>query len=794
MPRLTAGVLVIALIATACSVAPIEDPGIGAGSLTTHIYASDGSLLAEWHAGEDRVPVTYADLPTHLVNAVVAIEDRRFWVHSGVDLRALVRASRENYLAGEVVEGGSTITQQYARAVLLDTEVTAERKMREMNLALQIEETLTKEEILERYLNTVYFGEMAYGVGAAARRYFGKHVSQLSLAESALLAGLIVAPSTLNPFDNPHGALTRREVVLGELLDLEWIDVSTAVTAAATPLNLAPRHSADRMRYPHFTAEAKRRLLENPALGSSEEERHRLLTSGGLRVFTTLDPRAQVAAEEAISSVVGPGGPSVALVAIDPRSGHVISLVGGLDFYDENDPIAQFNLATQGLRQPGSAFKIFAMAAALDAGFELDSSWPGGRSISIRTGDDVWEVRNHEDAFFPGLSLAEATVFSVNVPYAHIVDRIGSEAIIAAAHDAGIRSHLDPVPSVVLGTQPVSPFEMASAYATFANDGLRVDPVFVTRIEAPDGTVLYEHVPTFTRVFDSVVAEQVTATLMEAVRRGTGQHARIGRPVAGKTGSTEANFDAWFVGYTPEMAASVWVGYAEGDRALVAPHTPYTVTGGTWPAQIWARFAMAALSGVAFSGGGTAQAVLDGLITVSVDLSTGFLAGPLCPRATVADLRLDPSTAPSIVCPIHNPQGLTVANDGTVPAVTSFSTLDAVTLLESAGYRVAISWDLSAPESPGTVAYQHPVAGTLAAPGSQVAITIAGPEPGTIIPGVVGRTLGEAVLALESLGQEVRVIMSDDPDHPDLASGIVWAQGPDAGSKVSGAVTIWVAP
>jgi penicillin-binding protein 1A len=792
MPRLTAGVLVIALIAAACSVAPIEDPGIGAGSLTTHIYAADGSVLAEWHAGEDRVPVTYSELPAYLVNAVVAIEDRRFWVHSGIDLRALARAGRENYQAGEVVEGGSTITQQYARAILADTNVTAERKAREMTLALQIEETLAKEEILERYLNTIYFGEMAYGIGSASRRYFDKHVSELTLAESALLAGMIVAPSALNPYDNPQDALSRREIVLGDMLELGWIDAATAVSAAATPLALAPRYRTDEMRHPYFTDEVKRRLLEEPALGATPEARYELLTTGGLRIFTTLDPVAQLAAESAIASVVPSDGPSTALVAIDPRTGHVRALVGGTDYYDPDHSIAQFNLATQGRRQAGSAFKIFALAAGLAAGVTLDSAWPGGRSAVVGEEVDAWEVRNHEDAFFPVLSLLEATVFSVNVPYAHLVELIGADAVVAAARAAGIGTPLEAVPSVALGTQAVSPFDMASAYATFANGGLRVDPVFVSRIEGPDGTVIYRHVPTFTRAFDEAVALQVTTTLTEAVRRGTGQHARIGRPVAGKTGSSEANHDAWFVGYTPELATAVWIGYAEGDRALVSPNTPYTITGGTWPAQVWARFAMAALSGVAYSE--TVSASIDGLVTVSIDLSTGFLAGPLCPRATVANLRLDPAAAPSIVCPIHNPTGLTIAFDGTVPDVRSFSTLDAVTLLESAGYAVTISWDLSAPQVPGSVARQSPGAGSQAPRGSAVAIVIAGPEPGTIIPGIVGRYRNEAVFALESLGQEVRVIVSPDPDKDEPEPGVVWAQGPDAGTKVTGVVTIWVNP
>jgi penicillin-binding protein 1A len=792
MSRLTAGVTVIALIAAACSISPIEDPGTGAGSLSTRVYAADGSVLADWHAGEHRVLVIYDDLPLHLIDAVVAIEDRRFWVHSGVDVRALARAAGENYEAGEIVQGGSTITQQYARTVLLDSEVTAERKAREMGLALQLEETLTKQEILERYLNTVYFGEMAYGVGAAALRYFGKHVSELTLAESALLAGLIVAPSALNPYDHPDDALRRREMVLGEMLDLGWIDPYSAISASVTPLQLAPRGAADRMRFPYFTDEVRRRLLEDPALGATAEERRHMLTEGGLRIHTTLEPRVQLAAESALASVLPSGGPSGALVAVDPRNGHVLAIVGGTDFYDPNDATAQFNLATQGRRQPGSAFKPFALAAALEAGMALDSAWPGGRLAHLHSGGGTWQVRNHEDAFYPGLTLLEATVFSVNVPYAHLVGRVGAEAVVDAARAAGITQPMSAVPSIVLGSQAVSPFEMAAAYATFANEGIRVDPVLVTRIETADGTLLYEHVPTFTRAFVDEAARDVTAALTEAVRRGTGQHARIGRPVAGKSGTTDGNHDAWFVGYTPELSAAVWVGFPEGNRALVAPDTPFTITGGTWPAQIWARFAITALSGVAYSP--AVSTAIDGLVTVSIDLSTGFVAGPLCPRSMVADVRVDPASAPTIVCPIHNPRGLGALSDGMVPDVVAFTTLDAVSLIEASGYRVGISWDLASPGVPGTVARQSPGSGTRLDPGSVVTIVVAGPEPMTIVPGVVGWSRDDAVTGLTALGMAVRVVAAPEPGQDTPEPGVVWGQRPAAGAPVEATVTVWVNP
>jgi len=787
-----AGVVTIALLATAaCSIAPIEDPGIGAGGLTTTVYAADGSVLAEWHAEEDRVLVAYGDLPTDLVNAVVAIEDRRFWIHSGVDIRSLARAAKANIAAGAVVEGGSTITQQYARTVLLSDDLTLERKAAEIGLALRLEETLTKQEILERYLNTIFFGETSYGIGAAARRYFGTQVGDLTLAQSALLAGLINAPTTLNPYDNPEGARARRTLVLQTMVDLGWIGREAALAAEAAPLELIPRGSADQMRFPYFTDEVRRRLLENPALGDTPEERYRLLTTGGLSIYTTLDPQTQLAAEAAVWSVLPEGGPGGALVAIDPRDGHVLAIVGGRDFYDPADPTAQFNLGTQGRRQPGSAFKPFALAAALQAGVDLDSTWPGGRVGYIRSETGTWEVANYGDAYYPGLTLREATVFSVNVPYAYVADWIGADTIASMARSAGITTQLDPVPSIVLGTQEVSVLDMAAAYGTFATGGIEIDPVLVTRIEDGDGTVLYEHVPTFRRVMDESVADEVNATLTEVVRRGTGQQAKIGRPISGKTGTTEGNFDAWFVGYTAELSAAVWVGFPEGNRAMTSPDTPFSITGGTWPAQIWSRFAIAALSGIAYAAPAGVEETAT--VTARIDTSTGFLAGPLCPRSEVADVELPAALVPSIVCPIHNPQGLAILQDGVVPTIEAFSIVDAVSLLEAGGYEVELVWDDGSAQVPGTVIGQVPVAGTALGPGSLVQVVAAGPEPGTVVPDVVGRHRADALARLEADGQQVTVIVLDDPTGT-AESLRVWAQVPAAGEPVSGRATVWVNP
>jgi len=794
MPRFAASVLAIALVTTACSVEPIEDPGIGAGSLTSTVYAADGTVLTEWHAGEDRVLVVYEDLPTYLIDAIVAIEDQRFWVHPGIDARAVVRAVQVNLDAGEVIQGGSTITQQYVKNVLLTGEVSLDRKVEEASLALGLEETLSKEEIFERYVNTVYFGNGAYGVGAAAKRYFGKVPAELDLAEAAMLAGIIRNPNTLDPYLAPDLVRSRRHTVLDKMVDLGWLDHGPADTADAAPLILEPRGIADRALAPYFADEVRRHLLADPALGDTPEQRFDLLTRGGLRIYTTLDPAVQHAAEAAVASVLPEDGPAAALVAIDPRNGYVLALVGGRDFYDPDDPVAQFNLATMGLRQPGSAFKPFTLAAALEAGFDLDGEFEGGRSVTIDIDGAEWRVRNYNNLKFPNLTLLEATVFSVNVVYARLIEAIGAARVAEIATVIGITTPLDPVPSLALGTQEVSVLDMASAYATFAAGGLHVDPVFVTRIDDAHGNILFQSVSTIEYVLDADIAAAVTAALTEVVRRGTGQQAKIGRPVAGKTGTTEGHHDAWFVGYTPQLSAAVWVGYPEGNRALVSPNTPYTISGGTWPAQIWSRFASGALSGIPYRELPSADD--GGLIAVEIDLSTGFLAGPLCPRRDVALLHVHEDEAPTVPCPIHNPPGLRYVAAGIVPDVGGRDLAEAVALLEAAGYEVTASWISASSRPPGTVIFQRPAATTEYPAGSDVALSVSGPEPGTTIPDVVGLPRQAAVEALLELGIDSVVTVTPEPDPGAAAGapGMVWTQDPVAGEPVAGTVQLRVNP
>ncbi len=794
MKRLPALITAVALAATACSYQPLEDPGLGELGLTTIVYAADGSVLAEWHAEENRVLVEYDDLPRHLVDAIVAIEDERFWAHPGVDLKAVARALIENIEAGTIIQGGSTITQQYLKNVLLTPDVTADRKIEEATLALRLEENLTKEQILERYVNTVYLGGGSYGVGAAAAHYFGKRVEDLDLPESALLAGLIRTPSRTDPYRYPDAALERRRLVLNKMVELGWISPDDAAVADGTDMRLAPPQPPEQMRYPYFTETVKQLLLEDVALGATATDRYNALFRGGLRIYTTIDPLIQEAAEQAVEAVLPKDGPSAALASVEPRTGYVRAIVGGADFYDDDDPVAQFNLATQGLRQTGSAFKPFVLAAALERGFDLGSTFAGGSSIVIATNSGPWQVENYGGANFGRLTLLDGTVWSVNVVYAQLVDAVGPSAVVEVARSAGITSDLQPFHAVALGAQEASVLDMASAYGTFAAEGVHISPIFVTSIETTDGINLFDAVPIVTEALDRTVAQQVTTALSEVVARGTGARAAIGRPVAGKTGTSQEHRDAWFVGYTPELSTAVWIGYPEAQIEMVPPVTEITVTGGSWPAQIWSRYTAAALAGIGF--GRLATTEVDGLVGVDIDVSTGMLAGPLCPRENVQRVFLPADEVPSVVCHIHNPEGFVAVGSGDVPELIGQSLAGAVHLAEQAGYRVTVKYAEAGNLPDGTVFNQVPSPGEPAQSGSTISILVAGPEPGTEFPSVVGYAFQQAAARLDEIGAEyeLRFEPESDPDDARRRTGLVWKQDPAGGAPNEGTVILWVNP
>jgi len=560
------------------------------------VYARDGSVLAELHGEEYRVPVRLEQVPPHVVRAVLDAEDERFFEHGPLDMRSVLRATVTNVDAGSVSEGGSTITQQLVKLELLSPKKDLNRKLKEAVLAVQFEKQFTKAQILDRYLNRVYFGNGAYGVQAAAQRYFGVDVGQLTLPQAVLLAGLIRYPGGADPFSDPQSARNRRDVVAERMRFLGHITDEEAAQVRAEPLP-APRPDPPPRSSDYFAERVKQELLASEWLGGTPEERYRALFEGGLSVHTTLDPRAQQLAQQAVDSLLpnDPRGFTAAMVSVEPATGAVRSLVGGSNF----DQV-KFNLVTDGDgRQVGSAFKMFTLMAAMESGMSPHDSISGSEPCPIANpGSEVWSPRNVEGGSAGTLTLTSATTSSVNCAYARLIKLVGPEKVVDVARRMGITKPLAPYLSITLGSEPVTPLEMASAYATLAADGMRRAPYFVEKVEAPDGAVRFAHVDQPQRAVSPENARIVTDILTQTVNQGTGRAAILpGRQVAGKTGSTDENADAWFVGYTPQLSTAVWMGAPQARVSMYGVGAFPRVYGGTYPAMMFSAFMGPALEG-----------------------------------------------------------------------------------------------------------------------------------------------------------------------------------------------------
>lgn len=589
-----------ALVASACTYTPIAiAPELPEVAQSSTVYASDGTLLTVLHGEENRVNVRYEQMPSHLIDAVVAIEDERFWLHRGVDPLGIVRAARSNVADGGISEGGSTISQQTVKNLLIDRERSLDGKIEEASLALQLERTHSKERILEFYLNSIYFGKGAYGVEAASRTYFNKSVSDITPSEAAVLAGLIKFPNAANPIDYPVRALDRRDIVLDAMLRQELITPEEHQDILGEPLHVRSPEVRAQDRYPaaHFVEEVKQWFLANPEFGETRADRVQLLFGGGLRIHTTVDLEMQRQAEQARDQILpnAETDPEVSIVAMEPRTGRVRAMVGGRNFWGESQS-AKVNLAMGLGRGGGSSVKPFVLATALQQGMPLDRSYPAPtrRTFTFGPGIEPWTVTGGGGG---SADLARMTISSYNTAYAALILDVGPANAVATARDLGITTPLQPVPAMVLGSENVTALDMATAYSTFANSGLHVSPVMVDRIVRADGTLLWEHVHQQRRVLDSGIADTITDVLVSATSSGTGRSAVLpGRPVAGKTGTGTGFKDAWFVGYTPQLATAVWVGFPDEEVEMAPPNTPIAVFGGTYPAQVWRAFMEQALA------------------------------------------------------------------------------------------------------------------------------------------------------------------------------------------------------
>jgi penicillin-binding protein 1A len=570
--------------------------------LTTYLYDREGNALTALHGEIDRTPVPLSDVPRHLRLAILAIEDADFYEHAGVSPTSILRAAWTNLQEGQIEQGGSTITQQLIKQAYLGrSAVNVVQKLEEGILAMKLEREMSKDEILEQYLNIVYFGHGAYGIYAAAKTYFNKEPSELKLIESATLAGLISSPTLNDPINHPEAAEFRRDTVLQAMADAGFITLQRAQKLGDEPVvtNDGTRTWAPAA---YFVTTAKKFLERQFGVDATFE--------GGLRVTTTLDADMQEAAEEAVANWLHgtPGEPSAAMMVMDPHTGAIRAMVGDARHLGRAK-LGRFNLATQAHRQTGSAFKTFTLAAAMEDRISLSSTWYGPSTVEIKdprcqtydpetNQDENWSPVNAGDSGVGSMTLKSATAFSVNTIYAQLVTQVNPADVAEIATRMGVRSELDPVCSITLGAEDVTVLDMTTAYATLAARGLRPRPKTVSRVEDAHGNVVFRADNRGVRALLENDADLVTYALQGVVEGGTGYRAAIGRPVAGKTGSADENTNAWFCGYIPQLVACVWVGYPQGNVPLLNIAGFPAVYGGTIPAAIWHDFMVVATRGM----------------------------------------------------------------------------------------------------------------------------------------------------------------------------------------------------
>ncbi len=588
-----AAVTGVATFGSSCDLNSLQQVEIGSN---TFIYAADNSRLGVIPAERNRQPVPLGQISPWMPKATVAIEDRRFYQHNGIDAEGIARAVWKNVSAGQVVEGGSTITQQLVRNLYIGRERTVERKLKEACLALKLDNAWTKNRILATYMNQVYYGNLAYGIEAAAETYYSKHARELNLPQAALLAGLPQAPSSYDPFRQHQIATTRRNQVLRALLNEGDIDQAQYDWAKSRGLGLKAGRLYKEIREPDFFGYVRDQLIAEYGAGT--------VRSGGLRVYTTIDPRFQHAAQAAIKETLyEKGDPAAGVISINPKNGAIRAMTAVIPGNTKN----QFNLLSQGRRQSGSTFKTFVLTTAVEQGINPASTTYLSAPFYYRPDpngncdDGTWWCPETYDHTYTGWTTIErATLRSDNTVYAQLTLDVTPEAVAAMARKLGVRSPLTVdgavVPSIGLGAMDVSPLDMASAYATLAAGGIYSEPMAIRKVILPDGedTSAGWGKPKRKRVISDGVAAAVTRILEENVQYGTGVGANYGQPAAGKTGTTEEWSDAWFCGYTPRLGTTVWVGYPRAKIPMTSVHG-IRVTGGSFPAQIWRLFMSSAI-------------------------------------------------------------------------------------------------------------------------------------------------------------------------------------------------------
>ena len=747
---------------------------------SSQVLDRNGTLITDLRGEQNRTDVEFEQIPELVYNAVIAIEDERFWDHSGVDVKAILRAARSNVSTGGISQGGSTITQQYVGNVFLErSEQTAGRKIEEIFMARRFEQNFSKEFILGRYLNWVYFGNGAYGIEAAAREYFGPpdcerrqvrdpetclKITELTIVEAAMIAGLIQAPGRFNPYDDYQAARDRRDLVLLRMYVNDYITEDEYNRALLEPIELVEDVPLLEEQYEaaHFVDDVKQWFLDNPRFGKTREDRARLLFEGGLTIHTTIDLELQAEAEAAVARVLpevaadGRTNPDAAVITLGTTpadDGHVLAMVGGRDFFGDGD-FAKLNLATGEGRQAGSSMKPIALAAMLQRGTPITSTWKAPLRIEIDEPEicgGPWKVRGGTGG---DVTLARATRSSLNTVYAQVMVSLRPANFVSMAERLGIgKDRLDPVCAAVLGSENVNTLEMATVFSTFSRSGTRVDPVLVTKIINQDGTLLYRHSSTPVPVLAPDIAHQVTWALGTVVASGTGTRAQLadGRHAAGKTGTAQLNGDATFIGFTPQRTTAVWVGFPQE----VIPMSNYfrggRVEGGTFPALIFKEVMDRAHDGTPIE---------------------TFPTPPTSSTTTTLPTPPELVSVPSLIGRTLNEELLTELKEM---------------------FFVLSPFERETHEhEEGTIISQVPVAGREVPGLTLISVEVAVAPLGDPIPDVVGFTEAEARQTLGGDGflHEVEYETDPEPDGDGVVAGVVWAQDPPAGTDREGIATV----
>ncbi len=742
---------------------------------TSKVYALDGSLITEFHAEENREIIPFSRMSKHIKNAVVAVEDKRFYEHQGVDYKRIIGALIADIKSGSAAQGASTITMQYIKNVYFSPEKTISRKINEAIIAVQLERNYTKDKILEMYLNTIYFGSGAYGVEKASQIYFGIHASELNIAQSALLAGLIRAPEIYNPFNNIEKAKFRRNIVLKLMYDQGLITKDEYLNALSEKIVLnkesinISQEEQNRIA-PYFIDYVKQQLYEKKFTSQD-------VFRGGLRIYTTLDLNLQKKAEEAINKIFPEDpGPSYGLVSIDPNNGYIYALVGGKNYSQ-----SKFNVITQGRRQPGSIFKVPVLIEYIRQHFSPNDKYnPNGPiTIDLQSGPD-WIVDNYGGQKFDTdqMSVIDATIYSVNVVYAQLIMKIGPENVEKLLSEMNIND-IGHNPAIALGglEDGITPLDVSKIFSTLASNGVYREPVCILKITDSSGNILYELNPEDNEkiVIDQPSAYYATKILERVITEGTGKRANIGRPAAGKTGTTSDYRDAWFAGYTPQLSTVVWMGHLESNKPIEKINGT-TVVGGTFPAEIWREFMSSALKD---------KPVLqfqspDGeLIDVQICKDSGLLPTFWCPKESLEYRIYIKGKEPKEYCNIHNKIE--------VPDVIGKNIEEAKQILESLNFIITEVREFNDTYNENIVFKTDPspknIVESLSGEPLSITLYVSKGLETIAMPNLIGVEKNTAVDVLKSLGIKNIEIIND---YSDLQSiGLVFKQEPSQDSSIT---------